>query len=128
MIRGQSYTPREVEYIKKAFRKSVPADIIARKLGRKVSSVEIKIRQMKTAGILPKYIYARPENPNEITPTTIMLICRYHEDNFRKGMSEDDSIYDISDELCRPVKTVIEILDACKADGRYERFNLYGNQ
>ena len=126
MIRGQSYTPREVEYIKKAFRKSVPADVIARKLGRTITSVEIKIRSMKTAGIIPRYIYAHAENPNEITDTTVMLICRYHKDNLRKGMDEDDAIYDISDILCRSVKTVMEILDACQADGRYERYNLYG--
>lgn len=127
MIRGQSYTPREVEYIKTAFRKSVPADVIARKLGRTITSVEIKIRSMKTAGIIPRYIYAHAENPNEITDTTVMLICRYHKDNLRKGMDEDDAIYDISDILCRSVKTVMEILDTCKADGRYERYNLYGS-
>ena len=124
---GKPYTPREVEYIKKAVRNRVPVDIIARKLGRKVYSVEIKIRQMKTAGIIPQYIYARVENQNEITDTTVMLICRYHKDNLRKGMDEDDAIYDISDILCRSVKTVMEILDACKVDGRYERYNLYGS-
>lgn len=125
---GKPYTPREVEYIKKAVRNRVPVDIIARKLCRKVYSVEIKIRQMKTAGVIPQYIYTRVENPNEITDTTVMLICRYHKDNLRKGMDEDDAIYDISDILCRSVKTVMEILDACKADRRYERYNLYGLQ
>lgn len=125
---GRTYKPREVEYIKKAVKQQVPADIIARKLGRTITAVEIKIRKMKTEGLIPEYIYTRVENPNEITDTTIMLICRYHEENISKGMSEDDSIYDISDMLGRPVKTVVEILDVCKVDGRYEQFNLYGNQ
>ena len=83
---------------------------------------------MKTAGIIPRYIYAHAENPNEITDTTVMLICRYHKDNLRKGMDEDDAIYDISDLLGRSVKTVMKILDTCQADGRYERYNLYGLQ
>lgn len=122
------YSPREINYIIKAVKQSVPADVIARKLGRKVSSVEVKIRSMKTEGILPKYIYERPENPNEVTETTEMLICRYHKDNLRKGMNEEDAIYDISDDLCRPVKKVMEILDECIADGRYERYNFYGSE
>ena len=125
---GRLYTPREVEYIKKAVRQSLPADAIASRLHRTITSVEIKIRSMKTAGLIPKHIYARAENPNEITDTTVMLICRYHKDNLRKGMDEDDAIYDISDILCRSVKTVMDILDTCKADGRYERYNLYGLQ
>ena len=124
---GKPYTPREVEYIKKAVKRSLPADAIASRLHRTITAVELKIRQMKTAGIIPRYIYAHAENPNEITDTTVMLICRYHKDNLRKGMDEDDAIYDISDILCRSVKTVIEILDACQADGRYERYNLYGS-
>ena len=50
---GRIYTPREVEYITKAVKMSVSADVIARKLGRKVYAVELKIRQMKTAGLIP---------------------------------------------------------------------------
>ncbi len=125
---GKKYKPREVDYIIEAVKRRVPADIIAQKLGRKIRSVEDKIRLMKTVGLLPRnIIHTSADNPNEITDTTEMLICRYHKDNLRKGMDEDDAIYDISDILCRSVKTVMEILDACKADGRYERYNLYGS-
>ena len=65
-------------------------------------------------------------NPNPVTYTTKMLICRYHEENLNKDMTEKESIKNIASELCREKSIIKEILAECKADGRYELYNRYG--
>jgi hypothetical protein len=91
------------------------------------SNARHKIRRMKTEKpktneqkpkpkkLYPKKFILNPEPP---TQTTEMLICRYYE--------KTGDINDISLELGRTEEYIKSVLDKCKANGMYERYNAYG--
>ncbi len=57
-------------------------------------------------------------NPNPITHTTHMLICRYY--------YEGSSILNIACTLGRTKEEVSEILNECMENGNYIKYNIYG--
>ena len=119
----QKLTDSEIQYIKIKY-KNTRVEDIARRLRRSVGMIERQICQMMAQGIISNY--NRPLNPHPVTSTTKMLICRYYEDNLRKGMTDDAAKYNIACELSRAVATIEEILVECKANGEYGKYNHYG--
>lgn len=114
------FTAKEIHYIKTKYR-ITPIEDIARKLRRSVRLVENQMCEMMAQGIISNN--NRGLNPNPITNTTKMLVCRYYEDNMQRGMTEMASKYNIACDLGREVATIEEILAECKANGMYEFFN-----
>lgn len=80
-------------------------------------------RIMKTLNIQKRKIYSRTVdvsryNPNPVTLTTHMLVCRY--------FYEGSSIKVIANHLNRPESVVSRILNECIENGNYYKYNLYG--
>lgn len=85
-----------------------------RKIARNMQLV-ISKEQMKR---LRARAHTKKLNPNPVTETTYMLICRY---DFEKM-----GINHICRLLGRSPETVQAILTECKANGNYQRYNRYG--
>lgn len=101
----------------------IPCRIIAEELGISVSAVRtsakrlgLKISEDKLAKLKTMYMTSCP-NPNPVTLTTHMLICRYY--------YEGSSIANISCTLGRSKEQVKEILNECIENGNYIKYNLY---
>ena len=80
-------------------------------------------RILKELGINKRKIYSRTVevgqyNPNPITLTTHMLVCRYY--------YEGSSIKVIANQLNRPENVIEEILSECIENGNYYKYNLFG--
>lgn len=123
MYKGGDLNDNEINYIRLRYKDTAVEDI-ARRLRRSVGMIERQISQMMADGIIGNF--NRTLNPNPITNTTRMLICRYYKDNLRKGMTEAAAKYNIASELGRSAETVGEILAECIANGTYEMYNQYG--
>lgn len=102
----------------------IPCRIIAEDLGISVSAVRatakrlgLKITKQQLASLKTMYITQCP-NPNPITHTTHMLICRYY--------YEGTSIANIAFTLGRSASQVSEILSECMENGNYIKYNLFG--
>lgn len=119
----RDFTDKELQYIKVKYA-NTPVDDIARHLRRSVRMVENQISEMLAQGDISNY--NRSLNPNPITHTTKMCVCRYHKDNLKRGMEEKAARYNIASELSRTYETICEILEECQADGTYELHNAYG--
>ena len=121
--RNGDFTDKEINYIKAKYT-NTPVEDIARKLRRSVMLVENQISEMLAQGVIANY--SRKLNPNPITNTTKMLVCRYYKDNLQRGMEEKAAKCNIASELSRTYDTICSILEECKADGMYEVYNQYG--
>lgn len=80
-------------------------------------------RILKTLNINKRKIYSRTVdvssyNPNPVTLTTHMLVCRY--------FFEGSSVKVIANQLNRPENVIEEILNECIENGNYYKYNLYG--
>lgn len=102
----------------------IPCRVIAEELGISVSAVRttakkfgLKITKEQLAELKTMYMTQCP-NPNPITYTTRMLICRYY--------YEDPRISVIACTLGRSPQLVKQILNECIANGDYIKYNLYG--
>lgn len=118
-------TEKEINYIKVKY-SSLTVGEIAQALRRPVNMIEMQISELMAQGIIANY--NRSLNPNPVTDTTKMLICRYYEDNMNKGMTDAGAKYNIACELSRPVKTIVEILSECRVNGMHEFYNQYGTE
>jgi transposase len=117
-------TPEQSEYICINYGK-VPCRFIADVLGVSVSSVRSfakriglritkeQLADLKTFGLTFRL------NPNPVTDTTKMLVCRYY--------YEGDSFDFIAYQLGRPKELVISLLRECINDGTYRNYNLFGH-
>ncbi len=102
----------------------IPCRIIADELNISVSAVRatakrlgLKITKQQLAELKTMYMSQCP-NPNPITSTTRMLICRY--------AYNGDSVPTICCMLGRSPEQVKKVLSECLANGDYIRYNLYG--
>ena len=80
-------------------------------------------RILKNLGISKRKIYSRTVelgnyNPNPVTLTTHMLVCRYY--------YEGSSIKVIANQLNRPENVIEKILHECIENGNYYKYNLFG--
>ena len=118
------FKPSEIEYIKTHFEHMSNREI-ADVLGRTVDSIRAKTCELKKKmGITTE----SQNNPNPITNTTRMLICRYYKDNLRKGMTDAAAKDDIASALCREVDAISEVLAECMDNGEYALHNRYGTE
>ena len=102
----------------------LPSKAIAEDLGISVSAVRsvakrlgLKITKEQLAELKTMYMTTSP-NPNPVTSTTRMLICRYYYDK--------SSISNIACTLGRSPEQVKQILSECMENGTYIRYNLFG--
>lgn len=102
----------------------LPCRAIAEDLGISVSAVRsvaksfgLKITKEQLAELKTMYMTTSP-NPNPVTGTTRMLICRYYYDKA--------SISNIACTLGRSTEQVKQILSECMENGTYIRYNLFG--
>ncbi len=119
----KEFTQYEINQIKSKY-KTTAVEEIAKGLRKPVREVEKQIAQMLADGVIANY--NRELNPNPVTKTTRLLVCRYYQDNLDKGMTEEAAKYNIASELSRTYETICSILEECKADGTYEIYNQYG--
>ncbi|MFA7636579.1 MAG: hypothetical protein WCX81_02305 [Monoglobales bacterium] len=102
----------------------IPCRVIADELGLSISAVRAAARRMglkitKEQLAELKTIHVSQEmNPNPITPTTKMLVCRYSYNG--------DSPATIAFFLGRSVDQINTILQECIENGSYIRYNLFG--
>lgn len=101
----------------------LPCRIIAEELGISVSAVRsvakrlgLKLTKQQLANLKTMYITQCP-NPNPVTYTTRMLICRYY--------YEGSSISNIACTLGRSNEQVKEILTECIKNGNYIKYNIF---
>lgn len=99
----------------------IPSKLIAKALGLSVSVVRTNAKQLgcrvtrEQLEELKTYYCSSLENPNPITSTTKMLICRYY--------YEGDSVQKIGFLLGRSADTVSRILNECINNGLYRQYN-----
>lgn len=117
-------TLEQKEYICLHYGK-IPARLIADVLGTTAASVRtfakrlgLRITKEQLAD-LKNYGNLASKNPNPITDTTKMLICRYY--------YEGDTIDLISFQLGRTKEDVTSILRECLNNGLFQRYNLFGH-
>lgn len=115
-------TAEQREYICIHYGK-IPCKYIADVLGVSVSAVRsfakrlgLRITKEQLAD-LKNFSSDFRHNPNPITDTTRMLICRYY--------FEGDTIDVISFQLGRPRSLVISILRECLNNGSFQQYNIY---
>ena len=116
-------TREQTEYILDNYGE-IPSKVIANDLGISVSAVRttakklgIKLTKDQLAALKTMYVTHCP-NPNPITHTTHMLVCRYY--------YEGSSIANIAFTLGRSKEQINEILSECMKNGNYIKYNLYG--
>lgn len=101
----------------------IPSKLIAKALGLSVSVIRSNAKLLgcrvtkEQLAELKTFYCTTQENPNPITSTTKMLICRYY--------YEGDSIQKIAFFLGRTTDTVSRILNECINNGLYRQFNLF---
>lgn len=101
----------------------IPSKLIAKALDLSVAVVRSNAKLLgcrvtrEQLQELKTYYCTTEENPNPVTNTTKMLICRYY--------YEGDSIQKIAFFLGRPVDVVSRILNECINNGLYRQFNLF---
>lgn len=117
-------TAEQREYICIHYGK-IPCRFIADVLGVSVSAVRsfakrlgLRITKEQLAD-LKNFSATFQRNPNPITDTTRMLICRYY--------YEGDTIDVISYQLGRPRSLVISILRECLNNGTFQQYNTFGH-
>jgi len=115
-------TKEQAEFILKNYGE-LPCRIISEELGISVSAVRttakrlgLKLTKEQLANLKTMYMTQCP-NPNPITYTTHMLICRYY--------YEGSSIANIACTLGRSKQQVKQILNECIENGNYIKYNLY---
>ena len=116
-------TKKQSEFILENFGE-IPCRIIAEELKISVSAVRstakrlgLKLTKEQLANLKTMYMTQCP-NPNPITYTTHMLICRY--------FYEGSSISNIACTLGRSNDEINRILTECMENGNYIKYNLYG--
>lgn len=103
----------------------IPAGIMADVLGTTASAVRSYAKRLglritkEQLAELKNYGTRFIKNPNPITDTTKMLICRYY--------FEGDTIDFISFQLGRTKEEVSSILRECLNNGQYKQYNLFGH-
>ena len=102
----------------------IPCRVIAEELGLSVSAVRtaaqrmgLKITKQQLADLKTMYV-SHGLNPNPVTSTTKMLICRYSYNG--------DSPKTIACFLGRSVDQINTILQECIENGEYIRYNYFG--
>lgn len=115
-------TREQAEFILKNYGE-MPCRIIAEELGISISAVRstakrlgIKLTKAQLVNLKTMHMTHCP-NPNPITYTTHMLICRYY--------YEGSSIANIACTLGRSKEQVKEILTECIKNGNYIKYNLF---
>lgn len=115
-------TKEQADFILKNYGE-LPCRIISEELGISVSAVRttakrlgLKLTKQQLANLKTMYMTQCP-NPNPITYTTHMLICRYY--------YEGSSIANIACTLGRSKEQVKQILNECISNGNYIKYNLY---
>lgn len=118
-----SPTKEQIKYIIDNYG-DIPCRVIADELKISVSAVRatakrlgLKITKEQLAELKTMYMSQCP-NPNPITATTRMLVCRYSYENA--------SISNIACTLGRSTEEIQNILNECISNGDYIRYNLYG--
>ncbi|MBR5586530.1 MAG: hypothetical protein IKW02_01075 [Clostridia bacterium] len=116
-------TKEQAQYILENYGE-IPSRVIADDLGISVSAVRttakklgIKLTKDQLAALKTMYVTHSP-NPNPITHTTCMLVCRYY--------YEGSSIANIAFTLGRSKQQINEILSECMKNGNYIKYNLFG--
>ena len=122
-MRKYSLTNADIDYIQQNYGKCRTSDIAAaiRKSSNAVcyaaKCMNLKITKAQRNAIRQQGV-KRGVNPNPVTATTHMLICRYDYEKMSKQH--------ISRLLGRTEAEIDNILAECRASGNYERYNRYG--
>lgn len=108
----------QIEYIKRNC-DVYTVSRMSKNIGLSVSTVN---RILRDLGINKRKTYTQGRggkyNPNPVTLTTYMLVCRYH--------FEGSGINVIAHMLNRPPAVIEQILDECKRNGNYDKYNKFG--
>ena len=122
-MRKYDFTKEDIEYIQQNYGKC-RTSYIAAAVGKSGDAVRyaakcmnLKITKAQRKAINQQGV-KRGINPNPVTETTHMLICRYDYEKVSKQ--------EISRQLGRTEEEINRILADCRANGNYELYNKFG--